>query len=184
MIAPRWPEKLPTSAGPEGLNYRHLYYFLTVARRGSIRAALDELGVAQATISMQLAAFEEALGEKLFDRVGGRLHLTQAGRLVRGYAEEIFGLGREMLNALRDGTELAPVTVIAGIDAALSRRLAARLLAPLVRPDDNPPARLACRTGPAPDLLGALGRGELDVVLTVRPLRLTGEPHLAAYRLG
>src|SRR5439155_11560742 len=83
------------------LNYHHLFYFWVVAREGSITRATEKLRLAEPTISAQIRCLEEALGEKLFERRGHRLVLTQSGRLAYGYADEIFSLGFEFLEALK-----------------------------------------------------------------------------------
>ena len=59
------------------LNYHHLLYFWMVAKTGSITRASAELRLAQPTVSAQLRALEENLGEKLFTRVGRGLQLDQ-----------------------------------------------------------------------------------------------------------
>ena len=63
-----------------GLNYKHLRYFWTVAKAGSIARACERLHLTPQTISGQLSAFENALGYKLFVRVGRRLALREDGR--------------------------------------------------------------------------------------------------------
>ena len=85
----------------EWLNYHHLLYFWTVAREGSISRACKQLHLAQPTISAQLRKLEESIGEKLFERSGRNLVLTDTGQLVYGYADEIFSLGREMADAIK-----------------------------------------------------------------------------------
>ena len=75
------------------INYQHLYYFWMVAKQGSITAACDILHLAQPTISGQLAVFEQSVGTKLLRKEGRRLVLTETGRAVFHYAEEIFALG-------------------------------------------------------------------------------------------
>src|SRR5581483_11665605 len=85
----------------EWLNYHHLLYFWMVAKKGSIARACEELRLAQPTISGQLPALEESLGEKLFNRQGRRLVLTEVGQVVYGYAEEIFALGNELTDVLK-----------------------------------------------------------------------------------
>jgi DNA-binding transcriptional LysR family regulator len=64
----------------EWLNYHHLLYFWTVARKGSIARACEGLCLAQPTISRQLRALEENLGEKLFALQGRNLVLTEVGQ--------------------------------------------------------------------------------------------------------
>src|SRR5213596_959958 len=85
----------------EWLNYHHLLYFWVVACHGSVTRAAAELRLAQSTVSTQLRTLEEVLGEKLFARTGRRLVLTDVGRLVFRYADEIFGLGRELLETVK-----------------------------------------------------------------------------------
>ena len=97
----------------EWLNYHHLLYFWTVARLGSVSRAGEELRLTQATVSAQLKSLETALGEKLFRKAGRHLALTETGKIVFRYADEIFSLGREMVGALQGRPEghLARVTV-------------------------------------------------------------------------
>ena len=82
------------------LNYHHLLYFYTVAREGSMARASAVLHLTQPTVSSQIKALEEALGEKLFERRGRGLALTETGHIVYRYAEEIFTLGRELQDML------------------------------------------------------------------------------------
>src|SRR5687767_1653793 len=91
------------------LNYHHLFYFWTVAKEGSIARATSKLGLAQPTISAQLKALERSLGEKLFERAGRGLVLTEIGRTVLRYAEEIFTLGHELTDAVKDRPRNKPV---------------------------------------------------------------------------
>ena len=97
----------------EWLNYHHLLYFWTVARTGSVSRAGEELRLTQATVSAQLKSLEGALEEKLFRKSGRHLVLTDTGKLVFRYAEEIFSLGQEMLGSLKGQPEgrLARLTV-------------------------------------------------------------------------
>src|SRR5881409_3727880 len=81
--------------GMERLNYHHLRYFWMVAREGT------QLRLAQPTLSGQIRALEGALGEKLFERAGRGLRLTEMGRVVFRYADEIFALGRELGESLK-----------------------------------------------------------------------------------
>src|SRR5512140_1314726 len=83
------------------LNYHHLYYFWTVARAGSIARASGELRLSQPTISNQIKTLEAALGHKLFERQGRRLVVTDVGRTVVRYADDIFRTGRELVQALK-----------------------------------------------------------------------------------
>ena len=78
------------------MNYHHLLYFWTVVREGSISRAATHLRLAQPTVSAQVRQFEHTLGETLLERRGRQVVVTEVGRLVYRYADEIFGLGREL----------------------------------------------------------------------------------------
>jgi len=84
------------------LNFHHLRYFWSVARKGGVGKAAEELHASQPSISTQLGLLEEALGEKLFKRSGRNLVLTEMGQLVLTYADEIFWTGRELMSAVKD----------------------------------------------------------------------------------
>ena len=85
------------------LNYNHLQYFWTVAREGSIVKAAEVLHLTPQTISGQLKLLDEAVGEPLFNRSGRRLVLSETGRVVFDYADEIFSIGAELATVVRGG---------------------------------------------------------------------------------
>src|SRR5918993_1300006 len=117
----------------EWLNYHHLLYFWTVAREGTIARASEELRLAQPTISGQIRVLEEQLGEKLFQRSGRNLVLTDMGRLVFRYADDIFGLGRELMDTLKDRPTGRPMRFQVGVADEVTKIIAYRLLEPAKR---------------------------------------------------
>jgi LysR family transcriptional activator of nhaA len=84
------------------LNYHHLYYFWITANEGSISSASRKLRVGQPTISTQISTLEESLNQSLFDRKSRGLHLTEAGKVVLDYASQIFTLGNELMEVVKD----------------------------------------------------------------------------------
>ena len=84
------------------INYKHLHYFWVVAKQGGIARAAERLHLTPQTISGQISLLEDSIGEALFSKAGRNLELTETGRLVLGYAEEIFSLGGELEDALRN----------------------------------------------------------------------------------
>src|SRR4030065_2661814 len=78
------------------LNSKHLPYFWAVAKAGSVTRASERLHLTPQTISGQLSLFEEVLGEALFNRSGRAFELTETGRMVVSYGDEIFLLGQEL----------------------------------------------------------------------------------------
>jgi LysR family transcriptional activator of nhaA len=151
----------------EWVNYHHLLYFWTVAREGSLGRASAELRLAQSTVSKQIHQFEEALGHQLFERSGRRLVLTESGRVVFRYAEEIFGLGREMLDTLRDRPVGKPLRVTVGVADVVPKLVVESVVAPALKLAG--PVCLVCREGKPDRLLADLAIHDLDVVLMDGP---------------
>jgi len=151
----------------EWLNYHHLHYFWVVVREGSIARASAHLSLAQPTISGQIHALEEALGEKLFTRVGRHLVLTEVGRVVFRYADEIFMLGRELIDTLKGRPTGRPLRLVVGVADVLPKLIAYRLLAPALQL--STPVQVICREGKLERLLAELALYELDIVLSDAP---------------
>lgn len=163
--------------GPvEWLNYHHLFYFWAVVREGSITRAAARLRLAQPTISGQLKALEAALGEPLLVRDGRHLRATATGEVVFRYAEQIFGLGREMMAAVRGRGALSGRLAL-GIADVLPKSLCARLLAPAIAM--TPGLVLSCRADKHERLLGELAIHGVDVVLSDAPVDRS--VHVRAY---
>lgn len=152
----------------EWLNYHHLLYFWTVAREGGLAPAADKLRLAHPTISTQIHLLEASLGEKLFAKQGRRLVLTDVGRVVYGFADEIFGLGRELLDTVKGRPTGRPLKLVVGIAEVVPKLIAKRLLEPAMSQQD--PVRLLCREDKTDRLLAELASHSLDVVLTDAPL--------------
>lgn len=152
----------------EWLNYHHLLYFYTVAREGSVTRASEVLRLAQPTLSGQIRKLEESLDEKLFVRRGRHLVLTDVGQMVFRYAEEIFGLGREMMDTLRGRPTNRPARLLVGIADVVPKLVCHRLLRAVLELED--PVQLVLHEGKTHDLLAALAVQEYDVVLTDAPL--------------
>lgn len=153
----------------EWLNYHHLLYFYTVAREGSVTRAAETLRLAQPTLSGQIRKLEESLDEKLFARDGRKLVLTDAGRLVYRYSDEIFSAGREMMDALRGRPTNRPSRLIVGIADAVPKLIAYRLMQTAAELED--PVQLVLHEGKTDDLIAALAVQTYDMVLTDVPLR-------------
>jgi LysR family transcriptional regulator, transcriptional activator of nhaA len=150
------------------LNYHHLFYFWTVAREGSIVRACPLLHLTQPTVSGQLQTLEKNLGAKLFNRVGRNLVLTDTGRLVYRYAEEIFSLGRELSDTLDGRPPGRPLRLVVGVADSLPKLIAYRLIEPAL---DLPEAvQVVCEQGKPENLLAQLGLHTLDVVLADAPV--------------
>jgi LysR family transcriptional activator of nhaA len=164
----------------KALNYHHLQYFWAVAREGSIVRAAEELHVSQPTISLQLKELEASLDRKLFERAGRGLRLTDAGRVVYSYAQEIFALGQDLIQAVERQPAERPLRLAVGIVDVIPKTLVYRLLAPVLRLPQ--PVHLICREDKGDRLLADLSARRFDVVLSDGPIgaaaSLRGYNHL------
>jgi len=164
------------------LNYHHLLYFWTVAREGSITRAGDVLHLTQPAISAQLHTLERALGEKLFERRGRQLALTDTGRLVYRYAEEIFTIGRELQETLAGRPTGRPPRLVVGVVDSMPKLMIYRLLERAVRGAE--PVQLVLREGTAERLLADLAIHTVDVVLSDAPVPPTVRVKAFSHLLG
>ncbi|NCW78280.1 MAG: transcriptional activator NhaR [Oxalobacteraceae bacterium] len=150
------------------LNFRHLHYFWVVAKEGSVTRAAERLGLAVQTVSAQLASLEQSVGKSLFRPQGRRLVLTEAGQVALRYADQIFLLGEQLLEALADADLDKTLRLTVGISDSLPKLIASRLLeSALTLPQ---PVRLICFEEQFDTLLGKLSVHKIDVMLTDRPV--------------
>ena len=150
------------------LNYSHLQYFWTVAREGSIARASKTLHLTPQTISGQLKLLDEAVGRPLFDRVGRKLVLSNMGRMVFEYADEIFSVGAELASVVRGSHMSGPKTLTVGIVSSMPKLIAERVIAPVLTAD--PPVRVRCHEASLDQLLAELAVHKLDLVLSDQPV--------------
>jgi len=150
------------------LNYHHLLYFWMVAREGTILRAAQKLHIGQPAISTQLRCLEESLGQKLFQKSGRTLELTETGKTVFRYADEIFSLGREMVDTLKGHPVGKPVRFVVGIVDVMPKLMARRLLEPALRLSDD--LRLVCLENTLENLLSDLILHNVDIVLSDTPV--------------
>ena len=149
----------------ERLNYHHLLYFWSVVREGGVSRAAEKLRLTPQTLSTQVKALESALGEKLLRPLGRGVVATEAGQLVVKYADEIFALGRELRDALRDRQ---PAKLLVGVVDVLPKLLVRKLLDPVFGME--PRMRIVCEEERLERLVGALAVHELDLMLSDAPV--------------
>jgi LysR family transcriptional activator of nhaA len=152
----------------EWLNYHHLLYFWMVAKEGSIVRASKELHLAHPTISGQIHRLEEVLGEKLFVRRGRNLALTDVGQTAFRYANDIFALGGELLDAVKGRAGGRPIRLVVGVSDVLAKSIVHRMLEPAFRLGDQ--VRIVCRQDRSMEAFMAdLAIRAVDVVLSDAP---------------
>ncbi|SFF51611.1 LysR family transcriptional regulator, transcriptional activator of nhaA [Fontimonas thermophila] len=164
----------------ELLNFHHLFYFWRVARSGHLTRTARELHVSQSALSAQIRQLEERLGTQLFERKGRRLQLTETGQLVSSYAENIFGLGQELLGRLH-GESQGMIRLRIGSVATLSRNYQENWIRPLLA---DPGVALILESGLLEQLLERLAHHQLDVVLANEPVASDPDRTLHCRYLG
>ena len=149
------------------LNYHHFMYFWMTVREVGIQAASRKLRLAHPTVSVQIKRLEENLGHALFDRSRRKLELTEAGEMAYRYADEIFSLGREFVDALNGQAPGDTVRLAVGTSDVMPKLVVRSLLDPALHLDT--PVRLMCTEDRFDRLLGELAMHRLDVVLADAP---------------
>lgn len=150
------------------INYKHLRYFWMVAREGGINRACERLNLTPQTVSGQLSKLEEQLGVVLFTRVGRNLELTETGRRVMSYAEEIFSLGGELEEMVRNLPSVRTMVFKVGVADVVPKTIAYRLLAPALELSSH--FRIVCRENDMGTLLADLAVHRIDMIISDAPI--------------
>jgi LysR family transcriptional activator of nhaA len=152
----------------EWLNYHHLLYFYTVAKEGSVARASQVLRLAQPTLSGQIRKLEHVLDEKLFERRGRNLVLTEMGRIAYRYADEIFAIGGELMDTMRGRPTRRPPRLLVGVADVVPKLVVHRLIAVARLLEAG--NQVVLREGKQADLLTALAAQSFDLVISDAPL--------------
>lgn len=162
------------------INYKHLHYFWAVAREGGVARASERLHLTPQTISGQLSLLQDYFGVPLFSRVGRNLELTETGRLVLSYADEIFSLGDELQEVMHQLPDERPQLFKVGVVDVVSKSIAHRILQPALQK----PVRMICREASFDTLLADLAVHRLDLVLADRPIPPLVSTRCFSHKLG
>ena len=152
----------------ERLNYQHLERFWAVVREGGVTRASQKLHVSQPTVSAQVRRLETSLGRKLFARSGRGLVLTDFGRTIFRYADEIFGLGRDLMDTAQGRAAGRPLRLTAGVAMVVPKLIAYRILEPALRLPGG--VQLECLEDTPERLLAELALHRVDLVLADAPV--------------
>lgn len=146
------------------LNYNQLYYFFKISEQGSISQASKALLISSPALSMQLKELEESLGTPLFDRVGKKLILTEAGAIVYEYAKDIFKLGFELRDTISDrkhDKERSKIEI--GCQDTIPKSIADELLTFLIQ---SKKCKVILKEGNREELIRLQNDYKLDLILT------------------
>ncbi len=166
---------------PQWLNYHHLRHFWMIAKHRSMTRAAEKLNISQSTLSEQLAELEDALKQKLFDRVGKSLQLTDAGQVALEHAETIFNTGHQLISRLRQSGENQKRTLRIGAVGPLSKNLQFDFIQPILA---EPQTKVVVVAGALDELVLQLQEHKLDLVLSNIPLRADQSQDVFNHLLG
>jgi LysR family hydrogen peroxide-inducible transcriptional activator len=110
------------------MHLQQLRYFCAVARTGSFTRAAEEEGIAQPSLSQQVAKLEESLSARLFERLGRSVQLTECGRALLPKAQEIL----RVLGEARAAVETSRSGVSGGIRLGCIPTITPYFLAPRI----------------------------------------------------
>jgi len=164
------------------MNLKHLYYFWKVAKHGGVMRAGEAIHISPQTLSGQIKLLENQLGTALFQRQGRHLDLTEAGKVALEYAEDMFALGAELDQVLRNFPEGRPTEFRVGVSDALPKSLAYRILRPAIRLPN--PVRIICREWRLDRLLAELALHRLDLVISDTPVPSNVDVRAYSHKLG
>ncbi|WP_433451831.1 LysR family transcriptional regulator [Streptomyces sp. CA-142005] len=171
------------------MELRLLVTFEKVATVLSFTQAAAELSYAQSSVTGQIRTLESSLGVELFDRLGSRIRLTEAGERLLPYARQIIELAEEARAVVVEPEEPSGTLTVGTMESLTSYRLP-----PLLEyfHHRHPKVRLALRTTIGDETRQALRQGTYDVgflmeeqtrhpglesaVLAVEPLALVAAP--------
>ena len=162
------------------INYNHLFYFWNVADTGSIIKASKRLYLTPQTISTQVKLLEETTGTKLFEKSGRNLALTEQGKVVKGFADDIFSLGTELSLYMRGGEKKASSELHIGIVETLPKIAVEKLLEPAF----DYGAQLQCTEGNLSSLLAELNSHRIDLILSDQSLTDSSASNSYVHFLG
>ncbi|HEX7654226.1 MAG TPA: LysR family transcriptional regulator [Verrucomicrobiae bacterium] len=166
----------------EWLNYHHLRYFHVVAKEGSLARAAEKLRVSQPSISEQIHELEASLGEKLFRREGRQNKLTEVGQVVYRYATEIFTLGGELLQVVKQRPGARSLRLAVGVADSFPKLVTDQILEPAFAMPQ--PVQVVCREGKIGELLTQLATHQLDLVLSDEPAPANDDFKVVSHALG
>lgn len=165
------------------MNYKHLLYFWAVAKHGGVVKAAQFLHVTPQTISGQIQLLEDHFGRELFNKNGRGLELTDAGQLAFSYAEDIFNLGSELDQVVRQPRGVSrPLELRVGIADAVPKMVACRLLEPALQGAQA--FKVVCKEWKLDSLLAELAVHRLDLVLSDTPMPTGLSVNAFSHRLG
>lgn len=160
------------------MEMRQLRYFQAVAQAQNFSRAAETIHVSQPSLSVQISALEEELGAPLFDRLGRRVALTEAGQILYEHVQRVFREIEQGAQAIQELKGAERGRLLVGTLSTVN----AYLIPPLVSRFRQrfPRVHLQIQARPSADIVADLLANRLDLGLCLLP---AGDARLATQRL-
>lgn len=149
------------------MELRHLRYFEALAETLSFTRAADRVHVTQSTLSHQIRQLEEELGQPLFDRVGKRVSMTEAGETLLMHIGPALRQVDRAIHAVRDEQETFAGEVRVGATHSFNIQLIPQCVSSFLT--RYPSVRVTVEELSAAAIAERLAAGELDLGVSYRP---------------
>lgn len=146
---------------------RHLRYFLALAGSLNFTRAAERVHVTQSTLSHQIRQLEAEIGQRLFDRSGKRVVLTEAGELFQVYAARALHEVDQGLGEIKRGTQALTGRVRIGATHTFNLGFIPECVARFMA--QHPTVGVVVEELPADAIADRLRAGELDFGVAYRP---------------
>lgn len=153
-----------------GLELRHLRYFVTLAECLNFTRAAERVHVTQSTLSHQIRQLEEELGQPLFDRIGKRVVLTDAGERFLDFASRALGTVDQGIGALKASSADLAGELRIGATHTFNLGFIPECVATFLT--RHPTARVIVEELSADDVSAKVTSDELDLGIAYRPATL------------
>jgi len=151
------------------MELRHLRYFVTLAEELSFTRAAERMHVTQSTLSHQIKQIEDEIGQRLFDRIGKRVVITDAGEALLPNATRALREVDEGLRALKTAPDPLVGTLTIGATHTFNIKLIPDCLATFL--ESHPSMNVVVREMFATDVVRHVETLELDLGITYDPHR-------------
>ena len=144
------------------MTLRHLTIFKEVCEKMSITQAAESLNMTQPAVSIAIKELEAFYSVKLFDRINRRIYMTEAGKILRRYADTIMERFDESVSVIRDRTNFCGCRM--GVNIAVGEEFLPDILKCLK--EKNPALRPSATIGNADTIEIMLSENDIDLAVT------------------
>lgn len=142
------------------MDTKNLVTFVTILETGSFQKAATQLNFAPSTVTSQIRQLEDEFSIQLFEKVGRKMELTQAGKDILPYVEKILQNVEQIMNYKKDASELTGTLRLIAPDSIFIY-----VMQPVIKAilHDAPHIRLIINSCPSDDINDAIVNGSADI---------------------